>query len=82
MRNSEVVTHWMNGQPGAAENLRTDGVDLWSYDTLIGTRPNLLSLLIFDYTAPAGHCQSHTTSCHVNMAKRLTNASVTIPPEE
>jgi len=81
MRSRDVVKAWDNGVPAETKNLRTDGFDLWSYEVLIGTRPNASAQIVFDYTAPAGHFESHTTSVHVGLAKRITNANVIEPPE-
>ena len=72
--NNNVVEAWSNGRKAQSHNgnLRTDGIKLYSYGLLIGINKGGNSIA-FDYTAPAGHCYSVTTSCHVGRAKRYAD---------
>lgn len=76
MKNKLVVENWQ--QSCSASNHRgslwTDGQKLYSYKLQIGdTTPKGLKVLK-DYTAPGVHgFQSQTTSCHVNLAKRVAD---------
>ena len=68
--NDNVIKCWTNGCAAESHNgnLATDGHELWSYGLKIATyKAN--QIIVFDYTAPAGHMRSVTTSCHVNKAK-------------
>ncbi len=74
--NDDVIAKWMDGV-SARNHSRTlksvawdDGyADLYSYELKIGSRTPTGSLIVADYTAPAGGFQSMTTSQHVNLAK-------------
>ena len=73
MKNIDVIRHFLNGRKAVSHtsNLSTCGSRLYSYDLEIA-RHGENSVLIFDYTAPAGFMQSQTTSSHVNATKRET----------
>jgi len=72
--NSNVARLWANSVPARSSNdqFSTDGHDLYSYRKLIG-KTIAGEKIIFDYTAPAGHCISQTTSCHVSHGKRYAD---------
>ena len=72
MKNSEIARSWWNGRSASAKHFRTDGVNLWSYNLLIGTIKNG-NRVVFDYTARGGHFYSVTTSKHVGLAGRYGN---------
>ena len=36
MKNQDVAKSYVAGRPAASSNLRTDGIKLWSYATVIG----------------------------------------------
>jgi hypothetical protein len=46
---------------------------LYSYHKKIGHRTASGVCVVADLTAPAGQFHSMTTSCHVNLAKRVAN---------
>ena len=71
MRNEEVADAWLTGQRGAAGNLSTDGVSLWSYSLQIGETMLSGEKVVHDYTSGGSHgYRSQTTSCHVGIAFR------------
>ena len=72
--NNNVIKCWTNGCAAESHtgNLTTDGHELWSYDLKIATY-QAGQTIVFDYTAPAGHMRSVTTSTHVNKAKPYAN---------
>ena len=71
MKNTDVIRHFLNGRKAVSHtsNLSTCGSRLYSYDLEIARHQDY-SVLIFDFTAPAGFMQSQTTSSHVNATKR------------
>jgi hypothetical protein len=71
-RNDSVVTAFALGRPARAGRLRTDGRSLWSYSTKIAER-TLAGIVVGNFTSPGGHFVSQTTSCHVNLAKRVAD---------
>ena len=72
MRNSEVARSWWNGRKASSKHLKTDGINLWSYNLLIATIKNG-NRVVFDYTSRGGHFYSVTTSKHVGLAARHGN---------
>ena len=74
--NDAVIAKWMDGV-SARNHKRTlksvaydDGyTELYSYSLKIGARTPTGSLVVADFTAPAGGFHSMTTSQHVNLAK-------------
>tara|TARA_R100000808_G_C2089563_1_gene110473 strand:- start:463 stop:753 length:291 start_codon:yes stop_codon:yes gene_type:complete len=71
MKNIDVVRAWSRGRVASTKNLTSDGKNLYSYQLRIGyTRVGTEIRVVLDYTAPAGHFRSQTTSQHVNLAKR------------
>ena len=74
--NDAVIAQWMNGVSARNHNRTLKSVayddgnaDLYSYELKIGSRTPTGSLVLADYTAPAGGFHSMTTSQHVNLAK-------------
>jgi|TARA_R110000824_G_scaffold163194_3_gene338943 hypothetical protein len=74
-RNDQVITFWKQGKKAKnhKETLETDGLSLWSYRLEIGRKIGS-ETVIFDYTAPAGHHYSQTTSCHVGRGKGVATS--------
>lgn len=72
MRNSEVARSWWNSRKASSKHLKTDGINLWSYNLLIATIKNG-NRVVFDYTSRGGHFYSVTTSKHVGLAARHAN---------
>ena len=72
--NSNVPAYWYDSRPAHSNNKQftTDGQNLYSYNLRIGATIDGQKIL-FDYTAPAGHMVSSTTSCHVGRARRYAN---------
>ena len=72
--NSNVPSFWTRGQAAHSNNKQftTDGQNLYSYNLRIGATIDGQKIL-FDYTAPAGHMVSSTTSTHVGRARRYAN---------
>ena len=70
--NQGVIKMWKQGKN--ARNGRRTLVsfqgNLYSYRLKIGHRHPNGAAIVADFTAPAGHYRSQTTSCHVNLAKR------------
>ena len=73
--NHKVINSWKQGIKAKNHKgtLETDGLSLWSYQLEIGRKIGS-DTVIFDYTAPAGHYYSHTTSCHVSRAKGVSSS--------
>ena len=87
LNNDEVIKAWQNGL--SARNSRTTltsvsypngRAELYSYDLKIGERTPAGVLVIGDFTAPADGYHSQTTSCHVNLSKRMTGNPVIMHP--
>jgi len=83
MKNIQVISAWKSGQRGHANNgrgaLRTDGNRLWSYALCIGRSDEEGNKILFDYTSKGGQPVSQTTSTHVGLAKRNSNAEIMRP---
>ena len=70
MTNAKVINAWVNGQRAKGGNLRTDGINLFSYDLQIGDTMVSGRKVVYDYTAKGSHgFRSQTTSVHVGIAK-------------
>jgi len=69
MKNESVIHSWLNGETARNHNgsLHTDGVFLFSYNLMIGSREDNQNR-VWDYTAP--NFISKTTSKHVGLAMR------------
>mgnify|MGYP003128386584 CR=1 FL=1 len=68
MKNNQVIEAFICGRKGRAGRLRTDGQTLYSYELKIGETRGAQKV-VFNYTEK-GDYQSHTTTRHVNAAKR------------
>ena len=79
MTNKEVVQAFIDGKPGAAGRMRTDGKFLYSYNLKIGWTAgiNQDQKLVYDYTARNNAFRSVTTSKHVRLAE---NAGARLVP--
>jgi len=75
MKNEQVINEWSKGREAHSHNhnLSTDGRSLYSYVKLIGITADCGSKIVLDYTAPAGHFNSVTTSTHVGRAKEVAD---------
>ena len=80
IRNNKVVKRWSLGLPARNHKFTLmsfaldDGTaELYSYHKKIGHRTASGVCVVADLTAPAGQFHSMTTSCHVNLAKRVAN---------
>ena len=73
MRNELVIDSWMRGVPASSHNgnLRSDGVNLYSYNLRIGYRARSGSTVVGDFTSPGGDFRSMTTSSHVGKARGI-----------
>ena len=71
MKNELVINSWTRGVAASSHNgaLRTDGVNLYSYNLRIGYRAQTGATILGDYTSPGGQFYSVTTSCHVGKAR-------------
>ena len=73
MKNSRVIDSWTRGVAASSHNgaLRTDGVNLYSYNLRIGYRAQTGATILGDYTSPGGDFRSMTTSSHVGKARHI-----------
>ena len=73
MRNELVIDAWTRGVAADSHTgaLRTDGVNLYSYNLRIGYRARSGSTVVGDYTSPGGAFRSMTTSCHVGKVRGI-----------
>ena len=73
MRNELVIDAWTRGVAATnhTNTLRTDGVNLYSYNLRIGYRARSGSTVVVDYTSPGGDFRSMTTSCHVGKVRGI-----------
>ena len=71
MRNEQVIESWMRGVAASSPNgnLRSDGVNLYSYNLRIGYRSRSGSTVVGDFTSPGGDFRSMTTSHHVGRVR-------------
>jgi len=68
--NQKVVAAWRKGLIAKARNMSTDGVNLYSYNLVIGKRSSN-GTHVLDYTSSGEYgFRSITTSKHVGMAFR------------
>ena len=72
MTNEFVAKAWKNNIIASTQNMRTDGINLYSYNLRIGYTENGKKIAI-DYTASGGSFYSRTTSNHVSYAKRVSD---------
>jgi len=72
MTNESVAKAWKNNIIASTQNMRTDGINLYSYNLRIGYTENGKKVAI-DYTAAGGSFYSMTTSKHVSYAKRVSD---------
>jgi len=77
LRNSKVVDAWLSGEAASNASMRTDGVNLYSYQLRIGFKDDG-SPTVFDYTA-SGVYYSQTTSKHVGLAARQPGVKLVQP---
>ena len=78
-KNLDIIKAWDKGQEARNENLSTDGDRLYSYRLCIGRSDEEGNKIIFDYTSGGGAFASQTTSTHVGLAKRNTEAEIMRP---
>jgi len=73
MRNELVIDAWTRGVAADSHTgaLRTDGVNLYSYNLRIGYRARSGSTVVGDYTSPGGDFRSMTTSQHVGKVRGI-----------
>jgi len=76
--NEQVVKAWLTGQVAASGHMQTDGENLFSYQLLIGDRYRGVPR-IWNYTA-SGVYRSQTTSCHVGLARDLSQIAILTNP--
>ena len=64
--NTQVIRAWLDGYKAKSRNLKTDGINLYSYKLMIAKGRQIL-----DYTKGGDYdFQSMTTSRHVGLAKQ------------
>jgi len=73
--NLNVVRAWREGKNARnhKNTLMTIDGELFSYRLKIGARTNTGVCVLGDFTSPGGSYHSMTTSCHVNLAKRVAD---------
>jgi len=73
MKNKLVIDSWTRGVAASSHTgaLRTDGVNLYSYNLRIGYRAKTGATILGDYTSPGGQFYSVTTSCHVGKVRAI-----------
>jgi len=76
MRNNEVARAWADGHRASSGNMSTDGVDLFSYNLLIGSNTGG-QRSVLNYTA-SGQYRSQTTSTHVGIALGVCGGTATL----
>ena len=71
VRNELVIEAWLDGIAADSHTgaLRSDGVNLYSYNLRIGYRARSGSTVVGDFTSPGGSFQSMTTSQHVGKVR-------------
>ena len=75
--NSNIPSYWAKSVTAHSNNkqYRTDGQNLYSYNLVIGVTVAGQKVLL-DYSAPAGHMVSSTTSQHVGKARRWADQTM------
>jgi hypothetical protein len=73
--NLNVVRAWKEGKNARnhKNTLMTHDGELFSYRLKIGSRTDAGVCVLGDFTSPGGDYHSMTTSCHVNLAKRMAD---------
>lgn len=71
MKSEKVAEMWKHNMPGRANNMFTDGFDIFSYGLKIGYTTGQNQKVAIDYTTIGGAFQSMTTSKHVGYAKNM-----------
>jgi len=68
-RNRDIAEDWLNGESCLLKykNLTTDGIDIFSYSTLIGTTTFKGDKVSISHTAADDMFVSQTTSCHCGL---------------
>ena len=79
MKNESVIKAFMNNQYAQSKNLRSAGINLYSYNLRIGMTDDSGRKHVLNYTAPGGNFRSHTTSKHVGLARELGCIVLPIP---
>ena len=72
MTNESVANAWRNNLIASTQNMRTDGVNLYSYNLRIGYTESGKKVAI-NHTAAGGSFYSRTTSKHVSYAKKVSD---------
>lgn len=74
----KVVNAWKHGNSAREKTIRTDGLNLYSYDLKIGvTEPNG-DKVVMDYTKLGGKFVSQTTSTQVGEAKKVADRVISV----
>jgi hypothetical protein len=78
VRNEQVIKAWgySNIANSHTGSLTSNGDELRSYGLLIGFTTAQGAKIVLDYTAPAGHFRSQTTSCHCGRAKVVSDVVI------
>jgi len=78
LRNEQVIKAWGYSNIAASHtgSLTSNGDELRSYGLLIGFTTAQGAKIVLDYTAPAGHFRSQTTSCHCGRAKAVSDVVI------
>jgi hypothetical protein len=78
VRNEQVIRAWHNSNIANSHtgHLTSSGDELRSYELLIGFTTLQGSKIALDYTAPAGHFRSQTTSTHCGRAKAVSDVVI------
>jgi hypothetical protein len=71
MKNESVIKAFMNNQYAQSKNLRSAGINLYSYNLRIGITDDSGQKYVFNHTAKGGDFRSHTTSMHIGLARKL-----------
>ena len=71
VRNEQVIDAWTRGVKADSHTcaLRTDCVNLYSYNLRIGYRARSGTTVVGDFTSPGGDFRSMTTSQHVGKVR-------------
>ncbi len=80
MKSRNVAEAWRHNQPARANNMFTDGFDIFSYGLKVGYTNDQSQKVAFDYTTTGGAFRSMTTSKHVGYVKQY--ADKVIKPEK